>query len=197
MLSTMALSPAHAERKSYAVMHGDTLKLGNSLVERTFLWNGGALKTVRLVNKQHKTAILAKGTMPDFAMVKAEVDSACIKTEWLSANGVHPAYLRVSVWSRQGTLECLRQFRVYDDCPAIACDYYLKGRINPLHQSTVVNHADRKNIESTADMGIQLKTPTIDRIQLDGNHWQTRVVEFLDYTDWNDNLVIERQFIFF
>lgn len=191
----MALSPAHAERQSYAVMHGDTLKIGNSLMERSFLWDKGALKTVRLVNKQHKTAILAKGAMPDFAMVKAEVDSAWMKTEWLSSNGVHPAYLKVSVWSRQGPLECLRQFRIYDDCPAIACDYYLRGRINPLHQSTVGNHADRKNIESTADMGIQLKTPTIDRIQLDGNHWQTRVVEFLDYTDWNDNLVIERQFI--
>ena len=53
--------------------------------------------------------------------------------------------------------------------------------------------ADRKNIESAGDMSIGVKTPTLDRLQLDGNHWKVRTVEFFDYTDWNDNLVVERE----
>mgnify|MGYP000210060887 FL=1 len=40
-----------------------------------------------------------------------------------------------------------------------------------------------------------VKTPTIDRLQLSGNHWRARTVEFFDYTDWNDNLVTERTWL--
>ena len=57
-----------------------------------------------------------------------------------------------------------------------------------------VSNVDRKNIESAEDMVTELKTPTLARIQLFGKHWQTKAVEFLDYTDWNDNLVFEREF---
>lgn len=195
MLSTMTLSSAHADGQSYAIRHNDTLKIGNDLIERAFLWNGGALKTIHLINKRQSTVIPAKGNVPDFVMVKDKVDSTWMKTEQQPANGVQPSHLKVTIWCRQGPLETLRQFRIYDDCPAIACDYFLKGCISPLTQSSASNHADRKNIESTSDMATQTKTPTIDRVQLYGNHWQTRVVEFFDYTDWNDNLVVERRFI--
>lgn len=189
------LSPANAVGQGYAVLKGDTLKMGNNVMERTFLWNKGALKTIRLVNKTEHTIIHAKGNHPDFAMVKADADSAWLKTEWKSTDGVHAPYTLVSVWCRQGTLQSLRQFRIYDDCPAIACDIYLRGKIEPLSTVAETSNADRKNIESESDMATQLKTPTIDRLQLEGNHWQTRVVEFFDYTDWNDNLVNERHLL--
>lgn len=169
--------------------------MGNNTVERVFLWNKGALKTVSFINKQKQTKLVARGENPDFAMVKADADSSWLKTEWKTSNGVSAPYLQVCVWCRQGTLESLRLFRIYDDTPAIACDIFLRGKMEPLAKVGNTNNADRKNIESTADMATQLKTPTLDRLQLLGNHWQTKVVEFFDYTDWNDNLVCERRFI--
>ena len=56
-------------------------------------------------------------------------------------------------------------------------------------------NADRKNIEHTADMAMGVKTPTLDRLQLSGNHWSARTIEFFDYTDWNDNLVTGRTWL--
>jgi alpha-galactosidase len=44
-------------------------------------------------------------------------------------------------------------------------------------------------------MATGVKTPTLDRLQLKGNHWSARTVEFFDYTDWNDNLITERTWL--
>ena len=55
--------------------------------------------------------------------------------------------------------------------------------------------ADRKNIEFAEDMKTNVKTPVMERLNLGGNHWRTRVVEFWDVTDWNNNLVSEHDFI--
>ena len=81
------LSAANAKGQGYAVLKGDTLRIGNNVIERTFLWNEGALKNIRLVNKISHTTIHAKGDQPDFAMVKADVDSAWLKTEWKDSDG--------------------------------------------------------------------------------------------------------------
>lgn len=44
-------------------------------------------------------------------------------------------------------------------------------------------------------MATGVKTPTLDRLQLSGNHWSARTIEFFDYTDWNDNLVAGRTWL--
>ena len=44
-------------------------------------------------------------------------------------------------------------------------------------------------------MATGVKTPTLDRLQLSGNHWSARTIEFFDYTDWNDNLVTGRTWL--
>ena len=46
ILLFMGLS-CYAQERPYALLQGDTLRLGNALVERTFLWNGGDLKTLQ------------------------------------------------------------------------------------------------------------------------------------------------------
>ncbi|MBP3756958.1 MAG: alpha-galactosidase [Prevotella sp.] len=188
------LPAALAEGQGYAILKGDTLRIGNHAIERTFLWNNGALKTIRLVNKLSHVTIHARGDQPDFAMVKTDVDSAFIKSEWKHSDGVHAPHTLVSVWCRQGGFQSLRQFRIYDDCPAIGCDIFVCGSMEALSAADNTANADRKNIESVSDMTTQIKTPTIDRLRLNGNHWRTRVVEFFDYTDWNDNLVALREF---
>lgn len=89
-----------------------------------------------------------------------------------------------------------RVFRVYEGCPAIACDNYVGG-ISAGKEQSAGNVADNKNIESVSDMrrGQENKARYLERFYPGGMHWQVKVVEFFDVTDWNNNLVAEHSFI--
>ena len=43
----------HAQDTCYGLLRNDTLTIGNNLVERTFLWNGGNIITYRLTDKSN------------------------------------------------------------------------------------------------------------------------------------------------
>ena len=43
----------HAQDTCYGFLRNDTLTIGNNLVERTFLWNGGNIITYRLTDKSN------------------------------------------------------------------------------------------------------------------------------------------------
>lgn len=195
MLLLMAWHSAKAAQTCYAILQNDTLRIGNSCMERAFCWNKGALKTVSLTDKTAGTVLAARGERPDFAIVQGEVTNGEMTSRWVLSNGVHPDYLEVCVSYAQGSLAVKRLFRVYENTPAIACEIYLKGSMKNVSDGGSISNADRKNIESTGDMATELKTPTLDRLQLTGKHWQAKAIEFVDYTDWNDNLVFERSFI--
>ena len=80
----------------------------------------------------------------------------------IPTNGIHASYLQATVACTIGSLNIERRYRIYADCPAIACDTYLKGQVE-LYQNKEDNrsNADRKNIEHTADMATGVKTPTL------------------------------------
>ena len=170
--------------------------MGNDYMERTMLWNNGAPVTVSLTDKQHGKTIPTQGKQPDFSIVKGIPTNATLTVGEIPTNGIHASYLQATVACTIGSLNIERRYRIYADCPAIACDTYLKGQVE-LYQNKEDNrsNADRKNIEHTADMATGVKTPTLDRLQLKGNHWSARTVEFFDYTDWNDNLITERTWL--
>ena len=44
----------HAQDTCYGLLRNDTLTIGNNLVERTFLWNGGNIITYRLTDKSNE-----------------------------------------------------------------------------------------------------------------------------------------------
>lgn len=193
-LSVIALCPRQSRAQGYATMQGDTLRIGNSHIERVFLWNGGELKTVALVDKDGGKVMRSKGSQPDFLVVKGKAEDGRLSQENVPSDGVHPAYLQVTVDYRKGGLEIKRQYRVYD-VPAIACHTWLRGHLATIEQGREVSGADRKNIEFKEDMDAGVKIPVLDRLELPGNHWRCNAVEFFDYTDWNDNLVACRSFI--
>lgn len=193
-LSFLALCPRQSRAQGYASMQGDTLRMGNSSIERVFLWNGGELKTVALVDKLNGNVMRSKGSQPDFLVLKGKAEDGRWTKENVPSDGVHPAYLQVTVDYRKGNLEIKRQYRIYD-VAAIACHTWLRGHLGAIEQGREVSGADRKNIEFKEDMDAGVKIPVLDRLELQGNHWRCRAVEFYDYTDWNDNLVAERSFI--
>jgi len=90
------------------------------------------------------------------------------------ATAMSPAYLKVDVTYSLGELEIKRVFRIYPDCPAIGCDYYLRGKADFLN-----NKYETKE-----------KIPIIlEHLSLPDKHWRLTSVEFFDRTDVTNTLV--------
>lgn len=178
----------------YSILQGDTLKIGNSRIERVYLWNNGHLITCRVTDKLSGKVLVNTGSNPDFAVNRAIPSDASCKVEAIEADGIRPARLVTTVTYRLDDLDVQRSYRIYDNVPAIAVDTRLRGSLNGVSEKEV-SAADRRNIEHAADMTVKPVTAVLDRLQLKGNHWHGRAVEFRDITDWNNNLVDERDFI--
>lgn len=186
-----------ASGNCYGSLKNDTLYIGNQCVERTFLWNGGNLKTLRLENKLSGWCENTYSNQPDLIITR-NTDAASngkLSTEWVKETVINPAFLKVTVSFSLGELDVQRVYRVYDNCPVIGCDTYLRGTVNSVFGEKQGNVADNKNIESTKDMKSSQVTAILDRFAFKGQHWHTKTVEFTDVTDWNNNLVWTRDFI--
>lgn len=182
---------------TYAYLDADTLVIGNNLVERTMLWNGGNLKTLKLKDKSGDKEWVNHSLLPDFYICQNQVASDANWSQFkLEATYARPAVHVVRVEYSIDGLRIRRDFRLYDDCPAIACDYFLKGDGSEIFKGGLsVNPADLKNIESIEDMKLEMEHPVLDQIQPGGVHWDMKTVEFFDVSDMCNNLVAERSFI--
>lgn len=187
---------ARGQRSAYSRLVKDTLVIGNTQIERKFLWNKGNLMTYSLTDKSSAYTWINRLKVPDFYLTGASAisDGEYIARE-VKETAIHGAYLSVEVSFALGALAVKKVYRIDDDSPAIACDIYLKGSTDMLFDAEDGNAADRKNIEFTADMKSQQTTAVLDQLKLDGFHWKTRIIEFFDVTDWNNNLVQERNII--
>ena len=188
---------APVSSECYSRLEADTLTIGNGLIERKFVWNGGNLMTHSITDKSSGTVHLSGRLEPDFVMtsVSGPGTNGKLFSEKVLETPVSPAHYRVCVTFETGGLQIRREYRIYEDSPAIACDTWLKGRLAGKFASAVENNADRKNIEFSEDMASRPVSAVIDRVNFKGNHWHAKAVEFWDVTDWNNNLVAERDII--
>jgi hypothetical protein len=172
LIALISLS-SQAQNDYYSRLENDTLTVGNSVIERKFVWNEGNLITCSLTNKESGHQWLNKTNSPDFQVSKEieNISNSSYTSKEIEETAIHPAYLEVAVSFSLGALDIKRIFRIYNGCPAIACDTYLKGKAS------------------------NRETAILDQIKPDGFHWQTKTVEFYDVTDWNNNLVAESKFI--
>lgn len=192
-----ALSSVYSQSSSYSRLQNDTLTIGNKLIERKFLWNNGNLITYSLTDKLSGQCWLNRTKSPDFRISKEvnNLSNPSYTSQEIKETAIHPACHETTVSFTLGALEVRRVYRIYDNSPAIACDTYLKGSTDAVLDGGVTNLADMKNIEFTEDMKSRQVTAILDQIKLDGFHWQTKMVEFYDVTDWNNNLVFESNII--
>lgn len=188
---------ASAQEAPYSSLQGDTLVVGNRLVERKFVWNGGNLMTFSLTDKASGKVHRNQSLTPDFVAThyKGAGQDGRMSVEEVPGNLIHPAYRRTIVEYSLGALSVRREFRVYEDSPVIACDTWLKGSMSPVSSEVNTNNADNKNIEFREDMKSKPVTALLDQLSLAGQHWHAKAVEFWDVTDWNNNLVAERDII--
>lgn len=178
----------------FSILSGDTLKIGNNLIERVFLWNNGNLVTKRVIDKKTGKTFEADGTISDFIINKEDVSEASYRVDTVQADTIKAGYLVSIITFKAGDVEVERSYKVYDNVPAIAIDTRLRGHLHSANESAK-DGADRSNIEKSADMKMESVSGSLDGIKLKGNHWKGKAIEFRDVTDWYNNLVNESEFI--
>lgn len=173
----------------------DLFVIENSRVRREYAWNNGHLISRRLVDKVGGTSWELRAKEPDCAFPghKLEPREGKLKVSEAAVTSVTPAHLRAEVSFRLWDLQVRRVFRVYPDCPAIACDYYLRGRPHGSWQPGSAHPASRGSVESEAIWQTGPLEPAImERLATARHHLRVTAVQFFDVTDRRNNLVQTR-----
>ncbi len=115
-----------------AELKNDTFVLENSKLKRTFLWNKGALQHFNLFNKIKNQLISGTGVPGKsevcFPGINAKTVNGSFRFYNAPATNAGYEYLAAEVIADLGTLHLKNNFRIYADCPAIVCDYNIRGK---------------------------------------------------------------------
>lgn len=178
-----------------AFIEGDTLILENNRIARRYAWNNGHLISRELTDKIGGHTWALSGSAPDcsFPGEAAEGTDGLLNVINCPATPFRPAHLQADVTVRLGGLEVLRRFRIYPDCPAIACDFYLRGRPSAAWGTAGVSETGLANVESIATTyGGAAQAVVLDRLCLPQKHLRLECVQFFDVTDRRNTLVTSR-----
>ena len=178
-----------------AMLEENTLILENSRIRRTFDWNHGHLVSREIADKASGQTWTLTGSAPDcsFPGEAAAGTDGELRVTSCPATPIRPAHLQADVTTRLGGLEVLRRFRIYPDCPAIACDFYLRGRPSAAWGTAAAAETGLANVESIAALYQgHGQAVVIDRLQLPERHLRLECVQFFDVTDRRNTLVTTR-----
>lgn len=175
----------------YAVRTGELLVLENTRISRKFLWNNGNLITHELTDKQMgKTWTFGtKKADMSFPGQLEEATNSEFSVVTIPETPIKPEHLQATVQYSLGTLQIKRVFRIYADCPAIACDVYLRGHAEKPWVQQSANVGDLQNIEKMSENVNPEYVPVMEKLELPGKHWQIEAIEFFDVTDRFNTLV--------
>lgn len=188
-VSDIKMSPDFCSAK----LNGETLILENSRISRTFLWNKGDLITRELTDKQQGKIWSWNTKKPDmiFPGQPTVATSGTFFSVTVPETAVKPEHLEATVQYFLGKLEIKRIFRIYPNCPAIACDIYLRGQAEKAWTYQSANAGDLQNIEKLNETANAAAAPVLEKLELPGKHWKIDAVEFFDVTDRFNTLVLE------
>ena len=169
----------------------DTLTIENNQIKRSWLWNNGNLITCKLEDKGNGLAWQLRNNQPDLSLpgVEKEGSEASIRVEEVPASLQYTHHLRATVEYKAGNLQVRKILKIYPDCPAIACELYLKGQASQKWIKALDNPADLQNIEKLTQNSQGGNVPVMEQLMLEGKHWQLEAVEFFDVTDRFNTLV--------
>ncbi|SDG75416.1 Melibiase [Pedobacter terrae] len=185
-----------AQDGCYSRLDQDTLTIGNQFIERKFIWNKGNVITYSLSDKKGRKVWLNRLKSPDFYIqVGNATQNGHYEVSVRKDNAIHISSQETIISFSIGSLDIKRIYRINALSASIACETYLKGQLSGIAGGQPANAADQKNIEFADDMKVNSSATVLDQLKLDGFHWQVKAVEFLDVTDWNNNLVLENKFI--
>ncbi len=180
-----------ADEKGYARQEGDIFNIGNNKIEREFRWNNGNLITTKIIDKMHGKVWESGAKQADF-FVPGQSDNNMKPGKWDIKRIETPAsdpYSEVTVEYALEGLSIRRVFRIYDDCPAIGIDTYLKGKAK---NSWIVQNKDLGNWRYLPQRSILSQweeIPILDQISIRGKHWKLDAIEFTDNSDSHNTFV--------
>ena len=180
----------------YAVLEGDTLRIGNSMIERKFIWNNGNLKTFALIDKANNQRWITETQNVDFVVpqLKQQTSDGVFSKRIVPSNGVMPQHLEATVEYRMDSLMIKRSYKVFAECSAIRCQTFIKGYAPGLSEVFLENQGNMMNVENLIAARVFIdKLVILDRFTLPGLHWKQHAVEFFDITDRNNTLMQELQ----
>jgi hypothetical protein len=158
------------------------LILENNRIRREYDWNNGHLVGRQIVDRCTGRAWKLSGDSPDCTFPGATGSPADgrLRVTLQAESAYLPAHLQADVTTRLGTLGIRRRFRIYPDCPAIACDLYLCGKL------------PRTATDSQAGDDA---AAALDSLCLSTPHIRLNAVQFFDITDRRNTLVAERSIL--
>ncbi|MDH6358521.1 alpha-galactosidase [Parabacteroides sp. PF5-9] len=179
------------EGRCVVELRNDSLFLENDLIKRSWKWNGGHLVSAGLCDKKNDIHWEVNNNKPDLLLpgekdmgVEALIDAEIIEPSLQSVK-----HVQVAIHYKLGTLEIKRLFKLYDAVPAIACEFFIRGKASQNWVRSLSHAADLQNIEVLTSNTEGGKVPTLDHLSLSGKHWKIEAVEFFDITDRFNTLV--------
>src|SRR5574344_1545809 len=120
----------YAKNDNLIELKNDTLTIENSLIKRCWLWNDGNLITRSLIDKGNNITWDATNELPDLYLPheSKEATDADIQCEEIAESGRYTQQLQVSITYKLGKIDVKKVIKLYPNCPAIACEIYLKGK---------------------------------------------------------------------
>ncbi len=161
-------------------MQNDTLTLSNKRIKRTFLWNQGDLKTLSIEDRVRNNVWIFHHDVPDLMLherIQPEGPGS-YEVNTITRDKIQHDHLEVSVITSFPNILIKRVFRLYPECPAIACDIYVSNNATGVDEFA--------NTEGL---------PVFETISPEGIHWKIRTVKFLDQTDIFNNLVFKKDIL--
>jgi alpha-galactosidase len=132
-----------------AKLENGVLSLENSKILRTYQWNEGNIITSSLTDKTSGKVWHMSSKKPDLALPgeTEKSENAVFSTRFVDETSIAPAFLEAEIVCSLGKIEVKRVFRLYPNCPAIACDLYFRGESANTWIQAGTNLADMVNIE--------------------------------------------------
>jgi len=176
----------------------DRFVLSTGAMERCYLWNQGHLISESITDQRSGRVWSLRGQGPDCLFPEGiqEGPAGELRLDRRPATTRTPAFLQADVTCRFGGIEVLRRFRLYAECPAIACDLLVRGHATARWQGELAAAGNLANIEDAAALKASASTvPCLERLCLPTPHLRLQCVRFYDVTDRRNNLVETRSIL--
>lgn len=178
-----------------AKLENDILTLQNSKISRTYKWNGGNIITQSLADKESGKVWHMNTGKPDLSLPgqTEKAEKAHFSSKVIAETAIVPEHLEAEIIYSLDQLEIKRIFRLYRDCPVIACDLYFRGLSDKVWLPQGVDYTDWLNLQKLTASTTGNFLPVTEKVELTGKHWELEVVEFRDFTDINNTLVFDQR----
>jgi len=162
-----------------ARLQDNILILENSKISRSYKWNNGNIITLSITNKQNGKVWKSNASSPDisFPGQQDEAGNPAFTVKSIPSGPGIQAHLEVEIICSLGELDVKRVFKIYPACPAIACNFYLRGKAN-------CHWTDKPD-----NKGLPYPSPVMEKLELSGKHWKIAAIDFFDVTDRTNTLV--------